>query len=69
MVLIKAFYIFIVTEKGGRKSNGEERIDLPLGDDIDSAISRRKAEDKEPTSVKSYKAKSNSKSSGKPRKK
>jgi len=59
-------------KKGGKKSKksegGEERIDLPLGDDIDSALSRRKVEAKEPGSAKSSKSKSSAKSGGKSRK-
>jgi len=58
-------------KKGGKSKkeyDGPERIDLPLGDDIDSALSRRRANDSEPSSSKSHKSKSRGKSSGKSRK-
>eukprot|EP00092_Neocalanus_flemingeri_P052760 GFUD01061790.1.p1 GENE.GFUD01061790.1~~GFUD01061790.1.p1 ORF type:complete len:208 (+),score=69.45 GFUD01061790.1:25-624(+) len=38
-----------------KKDDGDERVDLPLGDDIDSALSRKKGEVKEQVSSKSYK--------------
>jgi len=58
-------------KKGGKSKkdyDGPERIDLPLGDDIDSALSRRRGGDSEPSSSKSHKSKNRGKSSGKSRK-
>ena len=71
--LLSTFHIQIhyFSEKGGKSKkeyDGPERIDLPLGDDIDSALSRRRANDSEPSSSKSHKSKSRGKSSGKSRK-
>jgi len=64
-------------EKGKKKSKRsnkddggeEERIDLPLGDDIDSAISRRKGGDKEEVKAVQYTAMASKRSASKPRKK
>merc|ERR1719308_215478 len=52
-------------KKGGKSKkeyDGPERIDLPLGDDIDSALSRRRGGDSEPSSSKSHKSKNRGKS-------
>ena len=65
------FQIDFFPEKGGKSKkeyDGPERIDLPLGDDIDSALSRRRGGDSEPSSSKSHKSKNRGKSSGKSRK-
>jgi len=58
-------------KKGGggrpkKDDEGDERLDLPIGDDIDSAISRRRRIEKEETPAKSYKSRG-SKKSGKSR--
>jgi len=54
-------------EKKSKKSDkSEERLDLPIGDDIDSVMSRRKVDENEAESTKSYKTQStNGRSAGK----
>ena len=73
MIISFTWYYFFIEKKSKRsnKDDGgeEERIDLPLGDDIDSAISRRKGGDKEEVKAVQYTAMASKKSASKPRKK
>ena len=53
-------------KKSKKSDKSEERLDLPIGDDLDSAISRRKVAEPESESSKSYKTQnSNGRVSGK----
>jgi len=52
--------------KSKKSDKSEERLDLPIGDDIDSVMSRRKVDENEAESTKSYKTQStNGRSAGK----
>jgi len=53
-------------KKSKKSDKSDERLDLPIGDDLDSAISRRKVDEAESESSKTYKTQnSNGRPSGK----
>ena len=55
---VKSNFVPEKSDKKSKKSNEEnERLDLPIGDDIDNVVSRRKYDEKE---TKSYATQSSS---------
>ena len=66
-VLLLAAVLLENKEKKATKSEkGNDRLDLPIGDDIENAVSRRRVDENDAESVKSYKTQNtNSRTSGK----